>query len=226
MRELNRRTFVGMSVSAAAILSAPARAVAATQCITGSQPSFLPGYLTVDCATRRNFRLFRENSEYLGLAGVVSMSTVRGKLGSYQAGNLFLFPWLKPKGAALGQGKVWNASVPTNATAYRQASPIPNARLPQDEYFCNFVLQAPTNMFIGFAADVPFDKLETKLGLFTNVDKLTDSQPIGIDWASSNLNHPWFGGSRAIPATDDCNGNAWRKLIVAGLNQVSSAAAC
>jgi hypothetical protein len=225
MREFNRRTVVGMSISAATLLSAPARAVAAT-CVSGFLPGFLPAYLTVDCASSRNFRLFRQNSDYLGLVGVVSMTTVRGKLGTYQAGNLFLFPWLKPKGAALGQGKVWNASVATSATAYRQASPIPSARLPQDEYFCNFVLQAPENVFIGFTADVPFGKLEAKLNLFTNVDKLADGKPVGIDWASSNLNHPWFGGSQAIPATDTCNGNAWRKLIVAGLNQTASAGAC
>jgi hypothetical protein len=220
MREFSRRAFVGMSVSTAAVLHAPMRALAA-QCVTGAYPGFLPNRLTVDCASRRNFALFRQNADYLGLAGAVSMTTVRGKLGSYQAGNLFLFPWLKPKGAALGQGKVWNSVVPTSATAYRQASPIPGATLPLDEYFCNVVLQAAPTMFIGFAADVPFDTLEAKLGLYSNVARLDDGKPAGIDWASSNLNHPWFGGSRQIPSTDTCDGAAWRKLIVDGLNQAS-----
>lgn len=220
MRALSRRTFVGMSASAAALLYAPTR-VLAQQCTTNYLPSFLPNRLTVDCASKRNFALFRQNSTHLGLAGVVNMTFVRGRLGTYQAGNLFLFPWLKPKGAALGQSKVWNAVVPLSASTHRQASDIPGATLPPDEYFCQVVLKAPPNAFIGFAADDPFDKLEAKLGLYTNIAKLADGKPIGIDWASSNLNHAWFGGSRAIPATDTCNGKAWRKLIVDGLNQAS-----
>ena len=111
-----------MAAGAAAML--PARAIAA-QCVSGPLPAFLPNMLTVDCASRRNFQLFRQNSAYLGLAGVVSMSFVRGKLGSYEAGNLFLFPWLKPKGQALGAGKVWNSVVPTSATAVRAGKPDP-----------------------------------------------------------------------------------------------------
>jgi hypothetical protein len=112
------------------------------QCVSGGLP-FLPNRLTVSCAAQRNFRAFRPNSDYLGLAGVVSMTSVRGSLASYEAGNLFLFPWLKPKGQALGQGKAWPAVVPTNATLFVNASPIPNATLPLDEYFCRIALQAP-----------------------------------------------------------------------------------
>jgi hypothetical protein len=111
--------------------------------------------------------------------------------------------------------------MPTNATSVRAAAPIPNANLPPDEYFCNAVLQAPANTFIGFAADAPFSALEAKLGLYTNLDKLADGGTLGIDWASSNLNNPWFGGSRAIPGDDTCNGLAWRNLIIDGLNQAS-----
>jgi hypothetical protein len=221
MSNLDRRTFLGGSLGALAVVAQPATALAQTQCVSGSLPAFLPARLTVDCASRNNFKQFRQNAGYLGLAGTVSMSSVRGKFGSYPAGNLFLFPWLKPKGVALGQTKVWGALMPTSATAAKQASPIPNATLPQDEYFCNVVLQASPNVFIGFAADVPFNTLEAQLGLYTNVDQLADGQPMGLDWASSNLNNPWFGGSRAIPETEVCNGSAWRKLIVDGLNQAS-----
>jgi hypothetical protein len=39
--------------------------------------------------------------------------------------------------------------------------------------------------------------------------------------AKSNLNAPWFGGSRYIPKADTCNGNKWRALIIDGLNQAS-----
>lgn len=182
---------------------------------------FLPNTLTVDCASRQNFKIFRQNSDYLGLVGVVSMTAVRGSLGSYEAGNLFLFPWLKPAGAKLGAGKVWNAVVPTSATAFRQADPIRPA-LPVDEHFCTYVLKAPQRSFIGFIADSPYSTLEVQLGLYSNVKKLADGKPVGIDWASSNLNNPWFGGSRQIPETTTCNGSAWRALIANGLNLASS----
>jgi hypothetical protein len=220
MREFDRRLFLAGSASAALLLQAPSQAFA-QGCVTGSYPAFLPSSLTVDYASKRNFALFRQNDTYLGLAGVVSMTAVEAKSGSFQAGNLFLFPWLKPKGIALGPSKVWNAAVPASATGYRSASPLPGSTLPQDEYFCNLLLGAAPAMFIGFLADVPFAKLDAKLGLYSNVDKLADGKPVGIDWASSNLNNPWFGGSRQVPATATCNGAGWRKLIIAGLNAAS-----
>jgi hypothetical protein len=218
----SRRAFIGASVVVAGTLRQTVSAIAAPQCVTGSLPGFLPNRLTVDCASRMNFRLFRKNSGRLGLAGVVSMTFVRGQRGSYNAGNLFLFPWLKPKGAA--QNVVWPSVVPTDATQYMQASPIPNAHLPLGEYFCNFVLNAPSSNFIGFELDAQFKEGREKLVWITNVDKLADGGPVGINWTSSNLNSPWFGGNSCIPNTDTCNGSAWRKVIVDGLNQASVAA--
>jgi hypothetical protein len=217
MSGLSRRGFLAASSSAVAMLHAPAAAFAA-QCATGPYPAFLPNSLTVDYASKRNFALFRKNEAYLGLAGLVSMTAVRAASGSFEAGNLFLFPWLKPRGLALGPGKAWGAALPAGATAYRSVDPIPGTALPPDEYFCNRLLGAAPAMFIGFAADVAFDRLEAKLGLYSNVDRLADGRPLGVDWASSNLNHPWFGGSRQIPASTACNGAAWRSLILAGLN--------
>ena len=221
MSDLSRRAFLGASLVAVETLRQSGSAVAA-QCVTGSYPGFLPNRLSVDCASRSNFRLFRQNSDYLGLTGIVSMTSVRGRLGSYSAGNLFLFPWLKAKGRALGQGKVWPAAVPVSATQYRPASPVPVETLPLDEYFCRIVLQAPWPMFIGFALDQPFGKDVAQLGWFSNVDKLADGAGVGIDWTSHNLNRSWFGGSNWIPGNDTCNGQAWRQLIVDGLNQASS----
>jgi hypothetical protein len=221
MRDFNRRAFLGLSVGAVSAVGAWPAAFAQSSC--GSAPAFLPARLTVDCATRRNFRLFRQNTAYLGLAGVVSMTTVRGKWGTYPAGNLFLFPWLKPKGQALGSAKVWGAVLPTNTSQFMSAAPIKDATLPVDEYFCQRLLQAPANSFIGFLLDGPASKLEARLGLYTNIDKLADGKAVGVDWASSNLNNPWFGGNRQIPATDTCNGNAWRQLIIDGMNQASTA---
>src|SRR3954465_8337457 len=146
MGDLSRRVFLGTSFIAVETLRHPISALAA-QCVTGPLPAFLPNRLTVDCASRVNFRTFRQNSSYLGLAGVVSMTFVRGRFGEYPAGNLFLFPWLKPKGAALGASKVWNCAVPTSAALSAPASPIPGAALPTDEYFCRLVVQAPWTSF-------------------------------------------------------------------------------
>jgi hypothetical protein len=215
----SRRAFIGASLIAVGTLRQSVSAIAAPQCVTGSLPGFLPSRLTVDCASRMNFRLFRKNPTDLGLAGVVSMTFVRGKQGSYSAGNLFLFPWLKPKGSA--RNVAWPSVAPTDATQFVQASPIPNESLPLDEYFCRIVLQAPWSNFIGFALDTPFEKGDAKSAWFSNVDKLADGGPVGINWTSSNLNRAWFGGSSWIPDTDTCNGMAWRKVIVDGLNQAS-----
>jgi hypothetical protein len=220
MGDFSRRAFLGASLVAVETLRQSVPAAAAVQCVTGLYPNFLPKRLTVDCASRLNFRLFRQNADYLGLTGVVSMTAVRGRLGVYTAGNLFLFPWLKAK--ARGQGNSWPVVVPTSAKLYVQASPIPDVTLPLDEYFCRIALQAPWPMFIGFALDLPLGKDDAQLSWFSNVDKLADGAGVGIDWTSQNLNRTWFGGSNWIPDTDTCNGLAWRSLIIDGLNQASS----
>jgi hypothetical protein len=220
MTTLDRRAFLGFSLGAAATLQNPINAFAQS-CVTSGLPPFTPTTLTVDCASRRNFANFRKNSVYMGLAGVVSMTYVQGKYGAFNAGNLFLFPWLKPKGQALGAAKDWQSVMPTSATKFMTASPIPNWRLPLDEYFLRYRLGAPTTMFIGFRVDVPFTSTDSKGPWYMNVDKLSDGKPVGIGWNSDNLNDPWFGGSRWIPNTDDCSGNAWRNVIVSGLQQAS-----
>ena len=219
MHQVSRRAFVGTSLGGLSALVIPATLAEAVQCVTGPLPAFLPNYLTVDCASKRNFQTFRQNPDYLGLAGVVSMTAVRGTLGSYPAGNLFLFPWIKPKGQAL-KGRTWPAALPVNLTQFVTANPIPNAYLPLDEYFCRFDLQAPWTSFIGFLVDKPVSQFEAKFDWVTNV-KLADGTSIGVDWTSSNLNNAWFGGSHSIPNTDACNGKTWRGLIIAGLRQAS-----
>ena len=223
MSHPSRREFVALSIGGLSALSFPPPATAATeapkQCVTGPLPGFLPNRLSVDCASKRNFQAFRRYADYLGLAGVVSMTVVRGNLGSYPAGNLFLFPWLKPKGQALR--RPWPVALPANDTLFVDASPIPDATLPLDEYFCRFVLKAPWTSFIGFQIDAPFGAADARRDWFTNVDKLADGKGAGIDWTSANLNNPWFGGSHWIPNADTCSGKAWRQVIIDGLQQAS-----
>jgi hypothetical protein len=220
MREPSRRAFVGLSLGGVTALCLPPSLAKAAQCITGGLPEFLPNVLTVDCASKRNFHAFRQYPDYLGLVGVVNMTFVRGSQGAFPAGNLFLFPWLKPKGQALKR-KNWPAFVPINATQVDTSSPIPNAALPLDDYFCRFVLHAPPASFIGFQVDKPYPLWQSRFDWFTNVDKLADGKGVGIGWTSANLNAPWFGGSQWIPSTDACHGKAWRAVIIAGLSQAS-----
>jgi hypothetical protein len=219
MTVFGRRAFLGMSVGAVSMLRHPLSAAAQTPaCVPGGMAQFLPQRLNVDCASRQNFRLFRNNSGDVGLAGVVSMSFVRGKLGSYDAGSMIVFPWLKPKGQSRA---ALPAVVPVNSTQFVSSGPIPDGTLPVDEYLCYVRLQAPITMFIGFQVDVPYGQSEARFDWFSNA-KLADGKSVGIDWTSSNLNHPWFGGSRSIPNKDTCNGAAWRKLVVDGLTQAST----
>ncbi len=220
MAECSRRTFVGASVAGLTAIGMPSALHAAAQCVTGPLPGFQPAVLSVDCASKRNFQTFRRNPDAIGLAGVVSMSFVRGSQGSYPAGNLFLFPWLKPK----GQGKNLPAVMPLNASQSVNATPIPDATLPLDEYFLRFVLKAPWTSFIGFQIDNPYSASDAPRDWCSNVDKLGDGKGVGIDWTSHNLNGAWFGGSNWIPGTDACGGKAWRSLVTAGLQQASVAA--
>jgi hypothetical protein len=218
MADLSRRAFVATSIGGVAAITFPADVAMAAQCVTSGLPAFLPNSLTVDCASKRNFGVFRQYPDSVGLAGVVSMSFVRGKYGSYPAGNLFLFPWLKPK----AKGQNLPGYTPADLTQVVNASPIPNATLPVDECLCRNVLQAPWQSFIGFEVNKPYSAGDAQRDWFSNVDKLADGTGIGIDWTSSNLNNAWFGGSNSIPKSDTCNGNAWRQLIIAGLNQAST----
>jgi hypothetical protein len=275
MQNFSRRAFVGASAGSVAALCLPRSAAAQqVQCVAAGLRAFLPKSLTVDCASRQNFQIFRANSDYLSLAGVVSMAFVQTQSGAFEAGSMFLYPWLKPLGQKIAreQSKTWPAAVPAGPTLAVPGSPIPNAALPVDEYLGRVVLRAPIGSFIGFQVDVPFGKsnppasavrgdaftaalsapnrivktgsavVQPRIAMqihpaphseqlapapapeiwFTNVDKLADGGSVGIDWASSNLNRPWFGGSQSIPGTAACNGQAWRQLIIDALSQASS----
>ena len=89
--------------------------------------------------------------------------------------------------------------MPTSLTKMATARPIPNWRMPLDEYFVRYRLEAPWASFIGFRVDAPFNLQDSRRPWFTNVEKLTDGKGVGVAWTSSNLNAPWFGGSRYIP---------------------------
>src|ERR1700709_1293208 len=111
-----------MSVGAVSMLRNPLSAAAQTPaCVPGGMAQFLPVRLNIDCASRRNFQLFRKNTDDVGLVGGVSMTFVRGKIGGYGAGSMIVFPWLKTKGrsrAALA------ALTPVNSAQFISSEPI------------------------------------------------------------------------------------------------------
>jgi hypothetical protein len=90
--------------------------------------------------------------------------------------------------------------------------------LPPDEFFCHYVLQAPWQSFISCTLEMPIAR---EIGVWpwhSNVD--IDGATIGVRWTSSNLNHPWFAGSRWIPENDD--GQIWRARIIDGVRRAAA----
>lgn len=224
MQNLDRRTFLASAGALSLVPISSSVSRAAPACITTGLPPFTPNRLTVDCASRVNFVNFRKNAAYQGLAGVVSMTYVKGRYGAFPAGNLFLFPWLNAAGMQLGAARNWGAVMPTSLNQSAAATPIQGWTAPLDEYFVRYVLEAPSADFIGFRVGAQFPGSDSPTRPWrTNVPKLTDGAPVGIEWTSANLNRSWFAGSQWIPPTDDCKGNAWRALIVDGLKQASAA---
>ena len=200
MSSLDRRAFLRGSATTLAMSQVPGIAFAQTCVTSGLQPSRRTASPSI--APRGAILPFGAGTHVQGLAGVVSMSFVRGKYGEFPAGNLFLFPWLNKKGQALGAAKDWQTVMPRSLTAMMTAKPIPNWRMPLDEYFLRYRLEAPWASFIGFRVDAPFNLQDSRRPWFTNVEKLADGKGVGVAWTSSNLNGPWFAGSRYIPKTD------------------------
>lgn len=227
MSKLDRRAFLFASVGALSATGGFAHAAPALQCSSPSVPAaIVPNRLLVDCAARLNFKLFRANPDYVGLTGLVSLNVVKAKLGTYPAGTMMLFPQLKPKGVALGANRVWPSYVTaadpaTGASTLRQVDAIRMQTLPADDYFCLVVLSAPSSFFIGFSVDAASDPVPGNQTWVSNVEKLADGKGVTVGWSSANFNAPWFGGSRWIPADDQCQGKAWRAVIIDGLSQAS-----
>jgi hypothetical protein len=217
MSTIDRRALLSASIGGLAVFGNRA-ALAALQCAQVGVPS----RLTIDCSVARNLQLFLKRENLFGLTGLVSMAAVDGDLGSYAAGSLFVYPWLKSKnqGRALAaEMRQYQAFLPGPIAA----NPLPNMGVPLDEQFCTYGLQAPPQDFIGFSIDVARTAHDPKLPWYSLVDGV-GGRTVGIDWASANLNGRWFGGNRAIPSGSECNGQHWRSLIVDGLRRASTMA--
>jgi hypothetical protein len=213
MRDLNRRSFIGTSVGALALLNDPLAALACSE----SAAAALPSRLNVAHAARQNLRAYFKNESALGLAGLVSMETVKGEFGTYAANSLFLFPYTKPNGPSALPA----AYLPVGEEGIATTMPFTPAGLALDEQFCRYVLQAPPESFIGFVIEKPVAEYLAHYPWFTNVHDLVEGKSVGIHWTSGNLNPRWFNGSTWIPpGTTD--GAHWRRLIVDGLREAAS----
>jgi hypothetical protein len=212
MTGLNRRTFFGVSVGGLSVLHGQSAALAALPAGVFSPPA----RASVEQASALNLRLFLQNKDTLGLIGLLNMQPVEGELMSYGRDALFLFPF---KHAAS------NSDLPAFLPGRSAAEPViatvamTPGGLPPDEYLCNYVLKAPRQSFISFSIGAPFANGAQKRAWHTNVDNICGGS-IGIGWTSSNLNHPWFAGSRWIPDRGD--GKYWRARIIEGLRQASA----
>lgn len=212
MSGLSRRFFLGVSVGGLSVLHGQSTALAALPAGLFSPPS----RASVEQANALNLRLFLQNKDALGLTGLLSMTPVEGKLGSYGRDALLLFPFKRaassPDLPAFLPGR--SAVEPVIETV----AMTPGGLSP-DDYFCNFVLKAPREGFISFSVGTPFVNGAQKHAWHTNVDNIGGGS-IGIGWTSSNLNHPWFAGSRWIPTT--AKGKHWRGHIVSELRRLSA----
>jgi hypothetical protein len=214
MSELSRRSFIATSAGAVALMSDPLAALACAEYSSGLASRF-----NVAQAARQNLRAFSHSEGALGLAGLVSMETVTGELGSYAANALFLFPYAKANAPAA----LPPAYLPVGDEEIATTVPFTPVGLALEEHFCNFVLRAPPESFIGFVVDTPVADYLAHRPWFTNVDGLVAGNRVGIYWTSGNLNPTWFAGTTWLPP-EPGHGAYWRNRIVEGLREAAALA--
>jgi hypothetical protein len=174
-----------------------------------------PVSLRISLANALNFRSFAQNRGTLGLSAVMAMRSVASTLGNFPAGSLLLFPFYRD---ATSTSELVHLPGPDAARPFVKAAPMTTLGLPPDEFFCHYVLQAPWQSFISCTLEMPIAR---EIGVWpwhSNID--IDGATIGVRWTSSNLNHPWFSGSRWIPANDD--GQIWRARIIDGVRRAAA----
>ena len=205
MRVLDRRAFLGASIGGLSALGSPIAAFAAVF----SEASFADVRAALDFASARNLATFLQHTDTLALTGLLGMRAVEG----YPARGLFLFPFkLRASDADA------TAFLPAHSRTPGATIAMTPGGLPPDEYFCNYVLGQPRESFISFSLGQPFGNGAQNYPWQGNL-KLHGTT-VGIGWTSSNLNHPWFAGSRWIP--DHGEGASWRAHVIAELHRLAS----
>jgi hypothetical protein len=213
MGEPNRRTFLSISAAGLCALYCDGTASASLH----PDASILSSGAHRELANALNLRLFLENKDAFGLAGVMTMRPAESAAGRYPAAALFLFPFKHHASTTDAP-----AFLPGSATAspLLKSVTMPASGLSPDEYFCHFVLKTSWQNFIGFTVGTAIGHGTDKWPWHSNV--AVDNDIVGFRWTSSNLNHPWFKGSRWIP--DNENGEAWRARIIDGVRRAATSA--
>ena len=211
MKTPSRRAFLATSAGGLCAICSAGTAFAALQ--VGSIES--PVTLRISLANALNFQLFAQNRSTLGLTAVMAMRPVDGRLGSYPASSLFLFPFNRD---ATSARELAHLPGPDAASPLIQTAPMTTLGLPPDEFFCHYVLNAPWQSFISCTLDAPVAREIGTWPWHNNFE--IGGTTIGIRWTSSNLNHSWFAGSRWIPESDD--GQVWRARIIDGVRRAAA----
>jgi hypothetical protein len=210
METPSRRAFLATSAGGFCAIHSADTALAALQ--VGWIES--PVSLRISRANALNFRLFTRNSEALGLTALMAMRQVEGKLSSYPIGSLLLFPFTLDAAGAHGPAFLPG---PDAASPLIKTAPMTTLGLPPDEFFCHYVLKAPWQSFISCTLESPLAREIGTWPWHNNVE--IGGTTIGVCWTSSNLNHPWFAGSRWIPDSD--GGQVWRARIIDGVRRAA-----
>jgi hypothetical protein len=213
MDKLNRRSFLTISAASVGALPGMGTAFAAT----GSELIGRPHSAAFELSNALNLRLFLRDRTAVGLAGLMSMQPAEGGLEPYPAASLLLFPFKRH-----ADGTYLPAFLPGQGG---QDRPIATAAmttlgLPPDEFFCHYVLNAPRQSCIGLELGAAIPRGANERPWHNNI--VLGDDTVAVHWTSSNLNHPWFAGSRWIP--DNEHGKAWRARIIAGVRRAAALA--
>ncbi len=204
MNGLDRRAFLGASIAGLAALGGPGAAVAAI-----SDSVFAGDRAAFDLAAARNLAAFLPRTDTVGLVGLLGVRTVAG----HPRRGLFLFPFTSSAFSAdVAAFLPGDGGLPV-----RTAAMTPGG-LPPDEYLCNYVLGVPRENFISFSLGKPLVNGAQNHPWQGNL--VLRGTSVGIGWTSSNLNHPWFAGSRWIPERGE--GARWRAHVIEELRRLAN----
>lgn len=211
MKTPNRRAFLRISAGSLCAVPDGRPAAAALRIATTN----IPLHARATFANGLNYRLFAQNREVFGLTAVMAIRPIDGKFGSYPTESLFLFPF---KRGAAGANALAFLPDTDEGNPLLKIVPMTTHGLPPDEYFCHYVLRAPWQGFISCALDMPIAREISEWPWYSNV--IIGQGTVGIRWTSSNLNDPWFAGSRWIPEHDE--GAIWRARIIEGIRRAAA----
>jgi hypothetical protein len=215
MTTVNRRAFLATAAVGLCTMQRTSPAHELQQQIYGSE---VPQSLRLAFANALNFSSFVQNKEHFALSAVMATRPVISKVGSYPAGSLFLFPFSSRNSQASGVAAFLPGSAADSSVT--ATAPMATLGLPPDEFFCHYVIQVPSQSFISCEVGARIAHDDARGPWHGNV--VIAGATLGFRWASSNLNGPWFGGSRWIPESGE--GDRWRNHFIEGVRNAAALA--